>query len=201
MASAPATFEAVRTIALEGGRTAVLRPVALSDAPGVLECNRKIHSAGVGVVRTVDELPASAEGQERELREWIEGKRSGPNGSMVVAVLDGVVVGEAEIRRYTQAGLRHIGHIGIGVQPDCQGVGLGRAMMEWLIDWARVGLGRGIIRLDLSVFHNNVRAIRLYESLGFVREGLRKRFVRLPDGSEIDDMLMVKFLDQESGDS
>jgi len=198
-ASLSSKFQTERVVTLKDGRRAVVRDARMSDAQGVLESNRLVHGAGVGVVRTVDELPQSVEAQERELAEWVTGKRSGPNGAMVVGEVGGRIVGEAVARRYTQGGLRHVAHIGIGVVPEFQGLGLGRALMQWLIDWARVGPGRGVVRLDLSVFQNNARAIRLYESLGFVKEGVRKRFVRLPDGSEIDDVLMVLFLDEEQG--
>ena len=48
----------------------------------------------------------------------------------------------------------------------------------------------------MSVLSDNQRALNLYESLSFVREGVRKRFVRRPDGREVDDILMSLLLDE-----
>ena len=54
-----------------------------------------------------------------------------------------------------------------------------RAIMEGLVDWAlRSDEGEGITRLKLRVLSDNHRAIGLYESLGFVREGVWRQSVR-----------------------
>jgi ribosomal protein S18 acetylase RimI-like enzyme len=65
------------------------------------------------------------------------------------------------------------------------------ALLTAAQDWARKA---GVSRLDLSVRADNSRAIRLYERAGFTREFTRKGFVRLPDGTLIDDHGYVKFL-------
>jgi putative acetyltransferase len=41
------------------------------------------------------------------------------------------------------------------------------------------------------VLAENTRAVALYESLGFAREGVRARFVRHPDGRYEDDLIMT----------
>jgi hypothetical protein len=44
-----------------------------------------------------------------------------------------------------------------------------------------------------------VRAVALYESLGFAQEGRRVGFVRLPDGQFIDDLILTLRLPSADG--
>jgi ribosomal-protein-alanine N-acetyltransferase len=60
----------------------------------------------------------------------------------------------------------------IGVDPAYQGQGIGRRMMTELLSHATGGT------VFLEVRTDNVAAIALYESLGFVNVGLRRRYYR-----------------------
>ena len=60
----------------------------------------------------------------------------------------------------------------IGVDPAYQGQGIGRRMMTELLDYASDGT------VFLEVRTDNTAAIALYESLGFVNVGLRRRYYR-----------------------
>lgn len=61
----------------------------------------------------------------------------------------------------------------IAVEPNRQGAGLGRKLMESLLEHARQD---GIACVTLEVRAGNQRAIALYEKLGFVSCGVRKRY-------------------------
>jgi ribosomal-protein-alanine N-acetyltransferase len=60
----------------------------------------------------------------------------------------------------------------IGVDPTYQGQGIGRHMMEELLEYASSGT------IFLEVRTDNEAAIALYASLGFVNVGLRRRYYR-----------------------
>jgi [ribosomal protein S18]-alanine N-acetyltransferase len=60
----------------------------------------------------------------------------------------------------------------IGVDPAFQGQGIGRRMLTELLDHASGGT------VFLEVRTDNVPAIALYESFGFVNVGLRRRYYR-----------------------
>ncbi|WP_347712974.1 hypothetical protein [uncultured Fretibacterium sp.] len=47
-------------------------------------------------------------------------------------------------------------------------------------------------RVELSVFTDNERAVRLYESLGFVVEGT-KRYAAVKNGVHADEYLMARY--------
>jgi ribosomal protein S18 acetylase RimI-like enzyme len=63
---------------------------------------------------------------------------------------------------------KHIARFGISVHDDYQGRGLGRILANYMIDIARE---RGMKKIALEVVAHNTRAISLYESLGYVKEG------------------------------
>lgn len=61
--------------------------------------------------------------------------------------------------------------LGMGFHPDWQGRGLGRMLMA---EQLRRAAARGARRVELSVWHDNTRAIALYQASGFVAEGTRR---------------------------
>jgi ribosomal protein S18 acetylase RimI-like enzyme len=74
----------------------------------------------------------------------------------------------------------------MGVLPEVRGRGVGRRLAEAAIAAAKE---QGAERIELEVFASNTRAIALYEKLGFVREGVKRRARKL-DG-EYDDIVQM----------
>lgn len=180
-----------RTLILKNGQRAIIRPARLEDAQRAWECNRAVVAAGVGVTRSIAECDKSPQKVEADFHEWIDGVHSGPGGCMLLAEIGEIVAAAGVIRRMQPSRLRHVAHIGLGVHPKHQGLGLGRALMEGLIGWARTAPGPPIARVDLYVFADNARAIALYRSLGFVEEGRRVGYIRYEDGRFTDDVMMA----------
>jgi RimJ/RimL family protein N-acetyltransferase len=94
------------------------------------------------------------------------------NGNVHLVALDGdALVGWCDIRRHFFPSRAHCGSLGMGLLPDYREKGLGRRLIEAAIEAAREA---GMIRIELGVHADNVRAIRLYERVGFVREGVSR---------------------------
>jgi ribosomal-protein-alanine N-acetyltransferase len=91
----------------------------------------------------------------------------------VAARADGALVGYAGISRLGRKPPYEYEIHTIGVDPLFQGKGIGRAMLEALLDIAD---GAAIF---LEVRTDNVAAITLYERVGFTRMGVRKRYYRI----------------------
>lgn len=112
--------------------------------------------------------------------------------------LDLALVAEAEGRIVGSAGLhpaspqirrRHCVVLGISVLPEAQGRGVGHALMQALCDYAdRWGQ---ILRIELTVFADNARAIALYRRFGFVQEGVHRGYA-LRDGAYADVISMAR---------
>jgi L-phenylalanine/L-methionine N-acetyltransferase len=110
------------------------------------------------------------------------------NSYRLVAVVDGKVVGSGGLHM-GMGRRRHTAEIGMAVHDDYQGRGVGTALLSGLIELAERWLG--LIRLELTVYTDNERAIALYKRLGFVVEGtLRKYGMR--DGQYVDAYTMAR---------
>ena len=128
-------------------------------------------------------------------RSFVRSVREGGGAHFVAVDSEGAVVGWCDIARPTLEGFRHSGRLGMGLLPHVRGRGLGRRLAEATIEAARA---RGVERIELEVFAHNTRAIRLYEKLGFVHEGLRPRARKL-DGRYDDNVLMALLFDGTKG--
>jgi RimJ/RimL family protein N-acetyltransferase len=83
---------------------------------------------------------------------------------------------------------RHgFGEIGMLVDREWRGRGVGWALFQAAIDWAR---GHGLHKLSLEVFAHNTAAIALYRKCGFVEEGHRVGHYRRASGELWDAIIM-----------
>lgn len=176
----------MRTFRATDGRDVLLRRAEPDDAEGMLEVLAQAIDDGF-TVRTREEMP-TPEGQRQRVVE-----RSADAGALlVVAIRDGVVVGELSFRADPRARQRHTGSFALAVRRELRGIGVGRALLELLIDWAREH--PVVEKVCLGVYPDNERAIALYRKLGFVEEGRLVRDVKFgPDAYE-DTIQMSRFV-------
>jgi L-amino acid N-acyltransferase YncA len=105
----------------------------------------------------------------------------------VVAVAGDQVVGLLHV-----AASRHgFGEIGMAVDRDWRGRGVGSALLQAAIDWAR---GAGLHKLCLEVFPHNAAGIALYRRAGFAEEGRRVAQYRRASGELWDAIVMGRAL-------
>lgn len=108
----------------------------------------------------------------------------------LVAELDGEVVGTSGLHPASvQLRRRHVMYLGISVAPQAQGRGVGSALMAAMCHYADRWVG--VLRLELTVFVDNERAIGLYRKFGFEVEG-RLRAYALRDGRFVDVFTMAR---------
>ncbi|MEZ5650596.1 MAG: ribosomal protein S18-alanine N-acetyltransferase [Burkholderiaceae bacterium] len=77
--------------------------------------------------------------------------------------------------------------LNLSVARDWQGRGVGRQLLRWLIDQAA---RRGSIGMFLEVRPSNGAALALYESIGFMRIGLRRDYYPSIGGRREDAIVM-----------
>ena len=120
-----------------------------------------------------------------------EGCAPGKVDLMLCAEMDGKVVGSCGMHPVGPAvRRRHAWMLGISVLPEAQGRGVGSALMAAMCDYADRWVG--LMRLELTVYTDNARAVTLYRKFGFVIEGTFKGYV-LRDGQFIDAHAMARF--------
>jgi putative acetyltransferase len=121
-----------------------------------------------------------------ETRKWMEKPPEGHVG--IVAVLDGQLVGAADVTQY-KGRRSHAGGIGICVHDDFHRRGIGSGLLATLVDVADNWLN--LRRLELTVYVDNEPAIRLYEKFGFAIEGTRRNDA-FRDGAFVDAYAMAR---------
>lgn len=108
---------------------------------------------------------------------------------------EGALVGVAGIVGNDRRKTRHRMFVwGVYVAPVARGTGAGRMLVEACLEHARSV--DGVRQVHLTVASHNQSAVRLYERCGFTRYGRDPRALILPDGTEIDEDLMVLMLDR-----
>jgi RimJ/RimL family protein N-acetyltransferase len=111
-----------------------------------------------------------------------------------VALHDGEVVGWCDISSLHRPVFDHAGVLGLGLLPEHRGKGLGRELMGRVL---RAAKQKGLSRIELTVRESNDVAIRLYEGLGFVREGLHINSVKI-NGRYENHISMALFLPENA---
>lgn len=97
------------------------------------------------------------------------------------------LVAIAGFRALEREKTRHRGDIwGVYVAPDARGTGIGRRLMEHVLDYARTQ----VLQVHLAVTASNAAAVALYEHLGFIRYGTEPRALKV-NGRYLDEHLMV----------
>jgi putative acetyltransferase len=166
----------------------LIRKAAVADAEQMISLDRALAENGRGMVLDPDQINTLEEERARiGVTLATEGATCG-----IVAEIDGRIVGSAFLKQLGPARCRHVGLLSVGVHPDHQRTGVGRALMTHLVDHARAC---GLERLELYVRGDNAPAQALYVSLGFKQEGTRARFIKLADGAYVDDFIFCRFLE------
>ena len=113
------------------------------------------------------------------------------NSLFLVAESQGQIVGILTCHGGTRQAVRHAATLGVTVRKGYRGQGIGNALLEYTIGWAREG---GVIkRIELDVYVRNQGAIRLYLKHGFEIEGRHRRAI-CQDDEYLDDYVMSLLL-------
>jgi L-amino acid N-acyltransferase YncA len=93
---------------------------------------------------------------------------------------DGQMLGWAALSPTSSRAVYHgVGEVSIYVDPACARRGVGRALLDALIETSEK---EGFWTLRAGIFPENVASIRLHESTGFKLLGTSKRIGQMPDG-------------------
>jgi L-amino acid N-acyltransferase YncA len=88
-----------------------------------------------------------------------------PDRTIVAVDEAGTVLGTAKMNRNHMGGASHIASASYMVDPAHTGQGVGRALCEYSLDWARKA-GYRAMQFN-AVVETNLPAVKLYQSLGF----------------------------------
>ena len=176
------------TLTFKDGRKYTLRSAEPEDAPLMLKYMKIMLGETPFLLRTPEEFNYSAEEEAAVLTR----RRDDPRCLMLLVVLDGQIIASADVCSHgAKSRLMHRGELGISVRKDYWRQGIGSALMERLIAFAKQS---GYEQIELTVESKNRRALALYLKYGFMVYGTRPHGMKYPDGSYDNDYLMVKML-------
>lgn len=175
---------------LRNGENLIIRSASVSDAKNIKQCSLSVLAEDIYTVLEVDELEAKSfkEGEER-VRKHVED----PNYLMIVAEIEGKIVGSLDFSNGHCKRIQHTGEFGVVINRDYRSLGIGKLLVQSLIEWAKEN--KIIEKIQLKAHADNIRAIALYEKIGFKKEGLIKKEIKYPDGRYVDTVCMGLVLD------
>ncbi|MFJ2274280.1 GNAT family N-acetyltransferase [Streptomyces sp. NPDC087866] len=134
----------------------LIREAAPEDWPAIWPFFHEIVAAGETFTYPLDL-------QEEDAADWWLLKP--PNRTVVAVADDGTVLGTAKMNKNHMGNGSHIASASYMVDPKHSGQGVGRALCEYTIDWARTA-GYRAMQFN-AVVESNIAAVKLYRSLGF----------------------------------
>jgi ribosomal protein S18 acetylase RimI-like enzyme len=154
-----------------------IRKAEVKDALCIVEAEREIAQEPGHFCSQPSEL------DEKAVIQTIQS----PQSIYLVAEHEGQIVGHAFLEPYTLQSLRHIADLNIAVYLGWQSKGIGRQLLEQLIERAKNS--SVIEKIQLNVRASNIPAISLYKKMGFQEEGRLKNRVKVKN-RYIDDLIM-----------
>lgn len=159
---------------------------------------RRVVQSDIGEIARAARETARQEGllaarpeeiSERDLSAKIDSLRE--RGLFIVLEHGGGLLGHLLLEPMELQSTRHVVRLTIVIHPGQTGKGYGRLLIAYAIKWASETAA--VEKIELNVRATNSRAVKLYESLGFVIEGVHKERIRLSD-QYADDVAMALFV-------
>jgi RimJ/RimL family protein N-acetyltransferase len=177
-----------RNVHLKNGREVVIRCGEEKDVLALLDGVKNVLLDGEGMLLEADEFSKT----EAEERGWIKSLNENPQELLLVAEAEDKIVGTLDFHIAKRRRLSHSGSLGMSVQPGWRNCGVGNALLESLLQWARSV--PEIEKINLNVRADNDRGIALYKKHGFVQTGCAKDAVKLGQFNFVDELSMEVFV-------
>lgn len=180
----------------------------LEARTGAEEAAFRVRPSHPGDARSFRELFRGIVAEERFIRTESVRRRAGHyrkqltrswghDQASIVAVAGRRVVGHLSISREEHPVNRHVASIGMMVAPDWRRRGVGAALMDEALRWARE---MRVEKLALTVYPDNEAARALYRRFGFVEEGRMTGHSKKAIGYR-DEIVMGRWLIPQPGGS
>lgn len=171
---------------LRDGTQVIFRSLEENDAQKFIDYCNQIFSTSDYVITEPDEFLPDLENKKN----WIKSFDGKAGAISIVVEFDNKIIGNIDFRnKANRRRIQHRGEFGMGVLREWRGKGVGKLLVQKLIQWAKQE-GNPVEKIELMVLAENIPAIRLYKSLGFVEEGRVSREVKLSEGRYIDGISM-----------
>ncbi len=164
----------------------IIRPMEAGDARALLVFANALIAEDTFVMLSGKKMTLKEE--TAYVKEGL--KRMKKNEKIRLVVVSGKeIIGSAEIRRGEKR-KRHVGELGISILKSYRREGIGKTLMEMLI---AQGQRLGLRMLMLHCFENNIPALSLYKTCGFIPCGLLPQALQY-HGAYVGEVTLYKCL-------
>jgi RimJ/RimL family protein N-acetyltransferase len=171
----------------------LVRAAQPEDAANVLALTKSIVKEGGLTLAQPAEFTRSVEEQQQILT----ARLANPNELCVAVESGGKIIGSVSCEN---DGLKSTAHwvslFDMWVHADRRRNGVGKLALTTLINWAEQH--PVIEKIGLFVFSTSTPAVRFYENLGFVHEGLGVGDMKLDNLGYVDTVFMAKWVSRNS---
>jgi RimJ/RimL family protein N-acetyltransferase len=159
----------------------------VEDAKDIIKFIRLVDIETDYSIREADEFEFGCEDEE----EFIRSKLESEYDVYLKAVYNGQIAGTLGFSVRTSRRFMHKGEFGMAILKEYWGLGIGKALMDTMIEWCeQIDIEKIILEVDV----NNEKAIGLYKKYGFVQEGYLKNDKKMLDGTYRDSLVMAKMM-------
>ena len=173
----------MKKINLKSGEILIIRKAVLEDAKEILKYVDKVAGESNNITFGPGEFGMTIE-QEQNYLSSLQGSK---NCIMILGLIKKQIVSVASLNGGKRKRMEHLVDLGITVRKPFWRQGIGREMMKFLINWANQS--KIIRKINLTVRNDNMGAIKLYEQLGFIEEGVISRELQINE--KFYDTLMM----------
>ncbi len=176
-----------KTYRLKSGNSINVRLATLEDAQKLLDLKRNYIKNTTTIPMVLDEYPNDLKKELSIIAEYIKS----PNSILLIAEFDNELIGNIDLTGSKRSKMFHTAMIGMGVKEEWRNQGLGRFLIESVIDWAKRQSAIELIWLD--VYASNELGYNLYKNTGFKVSGVINGFFK-EDGGYKDKVQMYQRL-------
>jgi len=159
-------------VVLNNGKSIIIRNCKSEDAAQLMHCVKTYINDSEYIPKESDEFNLT---NEQEVQ-WIQTLNDKTNSLLLVAEHEGVIIGNIDLTGSGRRVMAHTAAIGMGMLREWRNTGVGTALMNAAISWAKSN--EHLELLWLQVYLQNEAGIRLYRKMNFEEQGIIKNYFK-----------------------
>lgn len=166
--------------------TFIIRPIQANDARPFINLQEEIFTQSDFSYFAANEQGLTVQQVRKLIAEWRKQKTS----TILLCIYNGQFAGYAKIQGNDASRIKHIASIRIAVLESFKQQGLAIALLTESEKWAR---SNNIARLEANIMMHNDAAFKIFQKMGYSKEGTREKAVLIND-QFIDEIQCSKFI-------
>lgn len=168
-------FQRKNTI-LKSGHLITIRVPEQEEAQHLIDLKRSYIKGSSTIPLTLEEYPVDLKKESNLIKEYQENE----NSILLIAEFNNKFIGNIDLIGSKRYKMLHTAMIAIGIKEEWRNQGLGKLLIESVIEWAKIYSKIEIIWLD--VYSSNEIGYNLYKNTGFKVSGIINNFFKEENG-------------------